>query len=80
MSIQYLPEGLPIKDAPLWWQKQGLQQTTTGYGAKLTSSKMVFFRGKWRRIYITCYGNAGSAWIETRGERFYLRDTAGETT
>jgi hypothetical protein len=52
-----------VKDAPLWWQKQGLQETATGYGGKLTSTRMVKWLGRWRRVYVACYSNNGTAYI-----------------
>ncbi len=59
-------------DAPLPWQKRGLQQTATGYGAKLTSRRKIQFHGKLYRLYVTCYGNAGSAWFKTQGRTIYV--------
>jgi hypothetical protein len=73
--IKYLEGEYTLVERPLWWQKRGLQETATGYGARLRSSKMVQFPdGKLRRVYITCYGNSGSAWINHKGEKLYLRD------
>jgi len=56
-----------VKDVPLWWHKQGLQQTASGYGGKLASSKMVKLGNRWRRIYVACYGNSGTAYV-TKGK------------
>lgn len=69
LFINY-PEDL-IYD-PLPWQKRGLQQTTSGYGAKLTSSYKISFNGKRYRIYHTCYGNASSAWFVAKGRKIYV--------
>jgi hypothetical protein len=72
-NIVYLDDPYEIIDKPLSWQTKGLQQTATGYGSKLTSTRCVKFPdGKTRRIYITCYGNAGSAWITVNGKKVYL--------
>lgn len=54
------------------WQKRGLQQTASGYGAKLTSSFKIDFEGKLYRLYHTCYGNASSCWFTRKGERIYV--------
>ena len=51
------------KDAPLWWHKQGLQYTASGYGGKIPSSLMVKVGNRWRRIYVACYSNNGTAYI-----------------
>ena len=72
--VKYLETEYELVDRPLPWQVQGLQQTASGYGAKLTSRRVVRFPdGRERRVYITQYSNAGSAWIRHNGERLYLR-------
>ena len=43
---------------PLWYHKQNLMQTASGYGSKLTTSKMIYFENKLRRIYCTIYSNS----------------------
>ena len=57
------------RDDPLPWQVLGLSETATGYGARLTSSRKVFLAGRWRRVYITCYSNIGTAWVTVKGQR-----------
>jgi hypothetical protein len=74
-AIQYLEEPYEFIDRPLWWHKQGLSQTRSGYGMKLTSRRIVRLPdGRKRRVYITQISNAGSAWITLGGKRLYLRD------
>lgn len=71
-------ESMPINypadlvHCPLWWHKQGLQKTASGYGAKIESAYKINFNGKLYRIYHTCYGNASSAWFTVRGRRIYV--------
>ena len=73
--IAYLERPYNLIERPLWWHRSGLSETASGYGAKLRSSKMLRLQGekKLRRIYITCYSNAGSAWIIVNKQRVYLR-------
>jgi len=72
--VDYLPEPYEIVDVPLWWQRAGLSQTASGYGAKLNSGRVVKLRdGRTRRIYITQFSNIGSAWIILDKKRLYLR-------
>jgi len=59
-------------DYPLPWQKLGLQETSSGYGAKLTSRHKISFEKKEYRIYNTCYGNSGSSWFKAKGKKIYL--------
>lgn len=47
-------------------------RTASGYGSKIPTSVSVFFRNRWRRVYVTCYGNAGSTWITVDGARRYV--------
>jgi hypothetical protein len=67
-----------VIDDPLPWHEQGLQQTATGYGAKLTSRYSVQIDGekRKRRVYITRWANAGSAWFIHEGVQQYIPDTA----
>ena len=66
--VTYLPEGLETKEVPLWYHKQGLQQTASGYGNKLVTSKMIKYNNKWYRIYCYCYSNSGTAYIISKGK------------
>lgn len=71
--MEYLEEPYEIVERPLAWQRAGLQQTASGYGSKLTSSRCVVLPdGRVRRIYVTCWSNAGTAWIVLDGKRRYL--------
>jgi hypothetical protein len=64
---------LEHKDAPLPWQRLGLQFTRSGYGGKIPSRLMVKLPGskRWRRVYIACYSNAGT---------YYVPDSDGNWT
>ena len=54
------------------WQKGGLQQTSTGYGRKLTTSLKINFNDKLYRIYCTCYSNNGSTWFTVKGHKIFV--------
>jgi len=73
MSVDYLPYDLPVREHLLDWQKRGLQQTASGYGSKLTTSKEVFYNNRWYRVYAIHYSNAGSAYIISKGKRLFLQ-------
>lgn len=69
-----------IVNYPLAWQEQGLRQTASGYGKKLLTTRGVMIpTGKgghvFRRVYVTQYSNAGSAWVIWQGRKLFLRDT-----
>jgi hypothetical protein len=50
------------------WQKRGLSYTATGYGRKIPSTWQVKFEGTWRRVYICCFSNSGTAYITSKGK------------
>lgn len=51
--------------------------TVSGYGGKLPTSRMIRLADKrWRRVYVACYSNAGSAYIIWNGMNVLLSDTA----
>jgi hypothetical protein len=49
-------------------------QGQDGYGMKITTSIMLQFEDEKRprRVYCTCFSNAGSCWILRKGEKFYV--------
>lgn len=53
----------PARETELWWQKQGLSYTATGYGRKIPTRHMVQVNGKWRRVYCCQISNAGTCYI-----------------
>jgi hypothetical protein len=59
---------------PLWWQERGLSQTASGYGSKLTTSHRIKVDGRWHRVYVRCYSNAGTAYIIKGGQELIVRD------
>jgi len=61
-----------LADCPLWWHTQGLSQTATGYGAKLTSRYKIHFEGKLYRLYTICFSNAGTTYFTVKGRRIYV--------
>jgi len=65
-------ETTDLIDDPLPWQKQGLQQTASGYGRKLTSRYKINFEGKLYRLYVTIYSNAGSTWFRVKGRKIFV--------
>ena len=42
-------------------------RTATGYGSRIPSPWMVKLHGRWRRVYVAQWGNAGTAYIGTAG-------------
>ena len=65
-------EHMDIVVKMLPWQQRGLQQTASGYGRKLTTSGMIHFNGKLRRIYCCCISNAGSCYIVHEGKWLFI--------
>lgn len=59
---------LEIKDSPLPFHRAGKSFTKTGYGRRIPSVCMARFPNekRWRRIYVCCFSNAGTAYIEDR--------------
>ena len=65
--VRIFADRTDLIDAPLDWQKRGLQQTASGYGAKLTTRYKIAFNDKVYRLYATCYGNASTVWFKNKG-------------
>ena len=52
-----------VKIDALEWQKQGLQYTATGYGAKIPTQYKASINGKFRRVYCKIYSNTGTCFV-----------------
>lgn len=39
------------------------KRNATGYGPKIPTQHEIRYAGRWRRVYVMQYGNAGSAYI-----------------
>ena len=63
-------EDLESKDHYLWWQSRGLSYTSTGYGRKIPTTKMVRLPGskQWRRVYCCIFSNSGTCYVETKNK------------
>ena len=54
------------------------RMTVSGYGNELpTPYRVKLDDNRWRRVYVINYGNAGSAYVKSRGHRLFL-DTSTE--
>ena len=60
-----------VYDPPKWMQA-GLQETATGYGARLNTGLKISFNGKLYRLYCTIYSNNGSVWFKAKGEKIFV--------
>lgn len=52
----------------------------TGYGIKIPSGTLALIAGKWQRVYVACFSNSGSAWVQVKGERVLLDEREPETS
>ncbi len=61
-----------LLEAPMWWHRQGLTETATGYGRKLNSGLKIHFNGRLYRLYVTCFSNNGTVWFTSKGQRYIV--------
>jgi hypothetical protein len=57
---------------PLWYHEQGVQQTASGYGSKLTTAYKTEYKGRLYRVYCIIWSNLGSLYIISKGQRLYI--------
>ena len=57
------------KIEPMQHHKLGLYYTATGYGAKVPTQYMVKYNNRWYRVYCAVYGNSGSTYIVSNGDK-----------
>ena len=48
------------------WQKRGLTYTSTGFGKKIPTDRMIKYNNRWYRIYCRIFSNAGTCYISTK--------------
>jgi len=65
------------KEKPLRHHLAGLQYTATGYGSKIPTVYMVGFNGRWYRVYVAIFSNAGTSYVLIDGEKVVV-DREGE--
>lgn len=46
--------------------------TVSGYGGKIATRHMIRYAGRWRRVFVMQYGNAGSAYVVVNGVDTFL--------
>ena len=54
---------------PLWWQKQGLSYTASGYGTKIPTSKTLTMFSRRYRVYCDIFSNIGTSYIIYKGKK-----------
>lgn len=52
----------------------------SGYGAKIPSGTLALIGSKWQRVYVAQFSNAGSAWVQVKGERVLIDEREPETS
>lgn len=57
---------------PLWWHKQGLSYTASGYGGKIPTPHKIRHNNREKRVYCMCYSNSGTLYILNHGKRLIL--------
>ena len=67
-------EDKDLVERELWWQKQGLSYTATGYGSKIPTSKMLRIGNRLYRVYCMLYSNSGTCYIIKNKKRYILRN------
>lgn len=56
----------------LWWQRQGLMFTASGYGNRIPTGHVVLFNNRVHRVYCTIHSNIGTCWFTSKGQRFIV--------
>ena len=72
-KIKYLDPSL-VQDRKCTGATPMYGRNKDGYGVEIPSSHMLKVGNRWRRIYITQFSNAGSAWIILNKEKYYLEN------
>ena len=55
-------------------QKRGLVYTSTGFGKKIPTDRMIKYNNRWYRIYCCIFSNAGTCYISTKNGDIIVDD------
>lgn len=61
-----------LEYAPTKRMLEGLQETASGYGARLNSGLKISFNGQMYRIYVTIFSNCGTSWFIAKGRKIIV--------
>jgi len=62
---------------PLWWQKQGLSYTASGYGNKVPTrycTRVPEWGTRLYRVYCMIWSNVGSLYIIHHGRNYFINE------
>jgi hypothetical protein len=62
----YLAERRPFKGHP------NSGRDSSGYGRKIPTDWMIQLGKRWHRVYVCCYSNSGTAYIQTKEYPFLV--------
>ena len=73
MTVNYL-EPSQVLAAKIVLSPEGWRPSATGYGRKIPTRYMIQLveDKRWRRVYVVCYSNAGTAYVQTKGQPFLV--------
>lgn len=71
-EINYLRGPIKVIRDPLWWQKEGLSYTSSGYGSKIPTEWVTYINNRKHRIYIVIYSNSGSLYVLINKRKYYI--------
>ena len=66
--MNYIIGNDDIKEDLLWWQKRGLQYTTSGFGRKIPTQYKVRHNNRWKRVYYWILSNSGILFVMNKGK------------
>lgn len=62
----FVPELRPFKGSPYAGRDQH------GYGRKIPTDYAIRLGKRWHRVYVCCFSNSGTAYINTKDHRFLV--------
>ena len=71
-KLAYLDEN-DVQDTRVDFIAPTYGRNVDGYGRKIPTGQWLKVKNRWRRIYVTQYSNAGTAWIIVDGNRLIVR-------
>lgn len=70
MSVSYTDPALVTETRQT--EEPAYGRTADGYGGKIPTCHMIRYVGRWRRVYVMCYSNSGTAYVVVNGASLVL--------
>jgi hypothetical protein len=74
MAVEYLAEVFPdfVPELRPFTGHPSSGRCASGYGRRIPTDYAIRLGSRWHRVYVCCFSNAGTAYIDTKDHKFLV--------